>query len=205
MLQLPHVFTSFARRHDMPPKSGVFERLARREFRAAAGRADGVTRVLFDTARHEPLAGRPWDEAYVRAAVRRIADDALAAIDAQRGHWPAHPLDDPERPDPHDEMLYSGAGGMLLALARLAQDAGVAHGLDVAALLPGVIERLRVQTQAWGLGDGGGSRPASTIRRTKRCGARPAACSARSSSPKPARPVIGERSSPAASSASSSA
>jgi hypothetical protein len=109
---------------------------------------------LFDPARHEPLAGAVWSAAAVHAAVRRIADDALATMDPQRGHWPAHPLDDPERPDQHDQMLYTGAGGMLLALQRLAQDAGIAHGLDIAALLPGIIDRLRVQTQAWGLGDG---------------------------------------------------
>lgn len=110
--------------------------------------------ALHDPARHEPLASLAWDEAAVRVAVRRIADDALTHVDPDLGNWPAHPLDDPGTPAQRFENLYFGSGGMLLALERLRRDTGVPHGLDIAALLPATIERNRVLAQAAGDGDG---------------------------------------------------
>ncbi|MEQ1683360.1 MAG: LanC-like protein [Burkholderiaceae bacterium] len=75
---------------------------------------------LFDPARHEPLQAPPWDEAGARAAVRRLADAALAAYEPGLG-WRAHPLDDPTPPIDRFHNLYFGAGGVIWALRHLAQ------------------------------------------------------------------------------------
>lgn len=75
---------------------------------------------LFDPKRHEPLLAQPWDEAAAHAAIRRIAESALAAFDPGLG-WRAHPLDDPEPPIDHFHNLYFGSGGVIWALRHLAQ------------------------------------------------------------------------------------
>jgi hypothetical protein len=109
---------------------------------------------LFDAARHEALRAIEWNPAAVHAAVRRIADDTLAQLDRATGLWPTHPADEPAPPDARYAMLYFGAGGVLWALERLQRDAGIEHGLDIAALVPGLIEHNRTTTAAWGEGDG---------------------------------------------------
>ena len=91
---------------------------------------------LFEPERHEPVTRLAWSEDAARAAIGRIADDALAVFTPER-LWPAHPLDDAEHPDARYSMLYLGAGGVILALRQLAQrgyidlhvslSAGVAH------------------------------------------------------------------------------
>lgn len=77
--------------------------------------------MLFDPARHEPLAGEPWDETRVRAALQRLATDAEDQRLAS-GLWPMHPRDD-EGQEPADghKSLYFGAAGMAWALAWLRQ------------------------------------------------------------------------------------
>lgn len=109
---------------------------------------------LFDPARHEALRVIEWDAAAVQAAVRRIADDTLAHLDHATGLWPTHPADEPAPPSARYAMLYLGAGGVLLALERLQREAGITHGLDIAALLPGLIEHNRASLRASGDGDG---------------------------------------------------
>lgn len=109
---------------------------------------------LFDAARHEALRTIEWNPAAVQAAVRRIADDALAHLDRATGLWPTHPADEPDPPDARYAMLYFGAGGVLLALERLQREAGITHGLDIAARLPALIEHNCATTRAWGQGDG---------------------------------------------------
>jgi len=109
---------------------------------------------LFDPARHEALRAIEWNPAAVQAAVRRIADDALEHLDRRSGLWTTHPADEPEPPDARYAMLYFGAGGVLWALERLQREAGITHGLDIAALLQALIERQRETLRAWGAGDG---------------------------------------------------
>jgi hypothetical protein len=114
----------------------------------------GLPPPLFDAARHEALRAGEWNPAAVEASVRRIADDALEHLDRSSALWPTHPADEPEPPDARYAMLYFGAGGVLWALERLQRQAGIRHGLDIAALLPALIEHNRATTAAWGQGDG---------------------------------------------------
>jgi hypothetical protein len=113
-----------------------------------------MAQPLFDATRHEALQAVEWNPAVVQAAVRRIADDALAHLDRSSGLWPTHPADEPAPPDARYAMLYFGAGGVLLALERLQRVVGIAHGLDIAALLPRLIDHNRATSAAWGEGDG---------------------------------------------------
>lgn len=75
---------------------------------------------LFDPARHEPLQALPWDDAFARAAIRRIVDATLAAFEPGLG-WRAHPLDEPQAPIERFHNLYFGSGGVIWALRHLAQ------------------------------------------------------------------------------------
>ncbi len=100
--------------------------------------------MLYDPARHEPLAELAWRPARARDAIAAICRDAEAAFDRDR-LWPLFPADD-EPGTPEDGILrglYVGAAGMLHALARLAGEdlhvpafdyAPVAAGLHEAAL-----------------------------------------------------------------------
>ncbi len=73
---------------------------------------------LFDPSGHEPLTGRAWDEARVRAAIVAIVEDAEHAFD-EPSLWAVHPLDEPVEP-PRVASLYLGAAGVVWALAALA-------------------------------------------------------------------------------------
>lgn len=72
--------------------------------------------LLYEPARHLPVAPDPWDAEAAEAVVREIVEDALARFDPER-FWPAHPLDEGARAG--DASLYLGATGVLLALERL--------------------------------------------------------------------------------------
>lgn len=105
-------------------------------------------RVLYDPARHEPLAAAPWSDAAAADAIARIADDALARFDPA-ALWPAHPLDEPRDADPYC-MLYFGAAGVIYALRRLA-----AMGTPVAAgafepTVATLLDRNRLRTREFG-------------------------------------------------------
>jgi lantibiotic modifying enzyme len=84
--------------------------------------------VLFDPARHEPLIDDPWDPAVVRAAIRDVVGETLAA--ARDGRWPAHPLDGEEVDG--GSTLYAGAAGVLWGLAYLASEAAVEDDARIA-------------------------------------------------------------------------
>ena len=73
--------------------------------------------MLFTPESHEPLTDRAWDEAWVRARIEAIADDAEAAV-GDDGLWQEHPLDHVEGEDARFG-IYLGAAGMAWALARL--------------------------------------------------------------------------------------
>jgi hypothetical protein len=79
---------------------------------------------LFNPARHEPLQAMPWDPAAAQAAIRRIADAALAAYEPGLG-WRAHPLDEPQPPITRFHNLYFGSGGVIWALRHLAQSGAI--------------------------------------------------------------------------------
>jgi hypothetical protein len=74
--------------------------------------------VLFDPARHEPLADRPWDEARVRAAIATIVADTEGAFD-ERELWLAHPRDLEDGPLPQATSAFLGAAGVIWALHEL--------------------------------------------------------------------------------------
>ena len=83
--------------------------------------------MLHDPARHEALAGAPWDEAVVRAAIERIVRGAEAGFVESHG-WPAHPCDVDVDADPLaavQHSLYVGSAGMIWALQHL-RDTGTA-------------------------------------------------------------------------------
>jgi ATP-dependent Clp protease adapter protein ClpS len=89
---------------------------------------------LFDPARHVPLP-RPeegWDPGVAHAAVREIAEDALARCDPER-FWPAHPLDDGLREGA--TSLYFGATGVVWALDHLQRSGAARIGADFAPVL----------------------------------------------------------------------
>ena len=116
---------------------------------------------LFDPARHETLAGAPWQADTARAALQRFADDACARFDPDLG-WPAHPLDDPAQPDERFHDLYCGAGGVVWALEHLARAGAIQHKPDFRAFAAALVSKNRVNlgapqhgTQSYLLGDAG--------------------------------------------------
>ena len=75
-----------------------------------------------------PGSTTPWDAARVEEVADRIASDTAAARERD-GSWPRHPLDGPA--DEHDYSFWTGAAGILWALARLG------HGVGEGGLLAG--------------------------------------------------------------------
>jgi hypothetical protein len=108
--------------------------------------------VLFDPARHEPLAAAPWDEARVRAAIAAIVRDTVTARRPGRW-WPPHPNDLGPGDDPAQPFtpLYSGAAGVIWALRHL-RALGAAPDL---ALPDFDLEALRAANRDWLLPDDG--------------------------------------------------
>jgi hypothetical protein len=84
---------------------------------------------------HVPLDDVAWSEEGVRAAIREIADDALAHFDPER-LWPSHPLDGV----PHGLAgLYMGASGVILVLEHLKRVGAVDYAQDFVPVLPRLI------------------------------------------------------------------
>ena len=84
---------------------------------------------------HEPLTDRAWDDAWVRAAVAALVDDAVRAWD-EDDFWPVHPSDALGAHLPLPD-LYCGAAGVVWALSRLGAE------LDTAAAATRVHEAFR--------------------------------------------------------------
>lgn len=103
---------------------------------------------LHDPARHEPLTATPWSVGAARAAIARIADDALNAFDPD-ALWPAHPLDDPEPPQCRHAMLYFGAGGVIWALEHLRRAGAIDYDVDFGLTAAGLVERNRALIDTW--------------------------------------------------------
>jgi hypothetical protein len=83
-------------------------------------------KMLFDTDRHEPLSGAPWDPAAARLAIQAIVADTRAAFTPE-GLWPVHPDDGPPEWGAI-AGLYFGAAGVVWALDHLARRGAVADG-----------------------------------------------------------------------------
>lgn len=81
--------------------------------------------MLHDPARHEPLRGRPWDEALARACIQRIVDGLEDDFTPGQG-WLEHPRDDPRQPEARNPSLYYGASGVIWAL-RYLHESGAAQ------------------------------------------------------------------------------
>lgn len=105
---------------------------------------------LFDSARHEPLAGEAWSDSSARAAIDRIVECTLAEFRPGEG-WLTHPLDDPDGPGRVDRPLYHGAAGVVLALRHLARAGAIAPSLALPDVGP-LLARLRDVNHA-GLAD----------------------------------------------------
>lgn len=93
--------------------------------------------MLFLAARHEALAGDPWDAAAARAAVRSIVAEALEHRRVH-GRWRVHPLDEVDAsPTPASgfKSLYLGDAGVLWALWFLRRVGAVTEVGDPAAAI----------------------------------------------------------------------
>ena len=91
--------------------------------------------VLYDPARHEPVAEVAWSESRARDAIVAICQDVEAGFAGER-LWPMHPADyEPgTAPDGILRGLYLGAAGVLHALWHLAEQGLYAPRLDAAAI-----------------------------------------------------------------------
>lgn len=98
---------------------------------------------LYDPARHEPLAGAPWNEGAARAEIARIAAAAHAEFDAAQGSWATHPLDEPATPQARYAELYMGAAGVFWALRDLASQGAIEPVIDPRPWLPVLAPRAR--------------------------------------------------------------
>jgi hypothetical protein len=90
---------------------------------------------LVQSSLHVPVAEARWDEAEARAAIREIAEDALAHFDPER-LWPSHPQDGVPG---GLAGIYMGASGVILALEHLKRDGAVDYARDFVPLLPMLI------------------------------------------------------------------
>jgi hypothetical protein len=107
---------------------------------------------LYERARHEPLADVAWNEAYARAWIERIADDADARFSSER-LWPPHPLDqDGDVRGEPSTTPYFGAAGVIWALDALARAGFAKRRRDWSALIPPLAERnaREVERMGWG-------------------------------------------------------
>jgi len=98
--------------------------------------------MSFDPSRHSPLTRTDWEPDDARAAIAEIVADAEASFDPET-YWPSHPQED-GLPDGM-AGLYFGAAGVLWAMDLLQREGAAAHRLEIPALLPRLLDRLRFQ------------------------------------------------------------
>src|SRR5580704_13605664 len=97
---------------------------------------------MYDPARHIALNPTDWDPDAVRRAIQEIVDDAAAHFEPA-AFWPSHPQDEGV-PD-GNASLYFGAAGVLWAMDFLKREGAAEHTLDIASLLPRLLEVTRQQ------------------------------------------------------------
>ena len=100
--------------------------------------------MLYDPARHEPLAPLDWSEREARDAIERIVVDTEARFTEVR-YWPPHPLDCDDAADLHRiaTPLYDGACGVFWALHYLEAVGAVRLSRSYATELARLLERNR--------------------------------------------------------------
>lgn len=81
-----------------------------------------ISDALYDPDEHRPLTGEPWSESESRAAIERIARDAIHAYQGPERLWSNAPEDLEDEPDVPCRNVYFGAAGVAWALDRLARD-----------------------------------------------------------------------------------
>ena len=93
---------------------------------------------MFQRTHHFAPAFRAWDRDDAAAAIKEIAADAMAALDAA-ALWPAHPMDGQVR----DGLgcVYYGAAGVVWALDHLNRVGAVAGAHDLSPVLATALER----------------------------------------------------------------
>lgn len=88
--------------------------------------------MLYEIARHEPVATIAWDETRIREVIQAIASDTEAHFDPQT-FWSIHPLDlDFPTSLTSFKSLYGGAAGVIWALHYLSQMGAVSLKRDYA-------------------------------------------------------------------------
>ncbi|HRD75340.1 MAG TPA: LanC-like protein [Hyphomicrobiaceae bacterium] len=93
---------------------------------------------MIDPARRRPLDQAPWTVAEAEVEIRAIIADAAANFTPDR-LWPAHPSDDGVSDG--TAILYFGAAGVVWALDHLCERGYGSSGIDLAGLLPRLLER----------------------------------------------------------------
>ena len=105
--------------------------------------------MLFDPARHEPLADAAWSEADAREAIAHVVRRTEARFSPADG-WPMHPRDVDGGDDGPAYPLYHGAAGVVLGLARLAESGVVRLSRDYRAFVASLPERNRRWLRSFG-------------------------------------------------------
>jgi len=104
--------------------------------------------TLFDPARHEALAVRPWHSELALAAIARIVASAEAEFDDREGNWLLHPDDEPPHQGARSSNLYWGAAGVVWALRHLAAAGAVPVARDYASWIARYPDRVRDEAAA---------------------------------------------------------
>jgi hypothetical protein len=97
---------------------------------------------MYDPSRHTGLTSTVWEADEARQAIQEIVDDATARFDPEH-YWPSH-LQDEDLPD-GNASLYFGAAGVLWAMDFLKREGAAEHGLDIASMLPKLLNATREQ------------------------------------------------------------
>jgi lantibiotic modifying enzyme len=103
---------------------------------------------LYETERHEALAGSEWSEPLARAALERIVADTHRGFSVD-GLWPIHPADISSERPPAMTALYNGAAGVIWALHYLEQSGAVARGPDYLPCVRELVQRHRADLKRY--------------------------------------------------------
>ena len=155
-----------------------------------------ITETLYEPEQFEPLIDAPWIPSRVEDAIAAIASDAAAAFEAQSS-GPSHDFDAYRQGRPL-KTLYSGAAGVIWALAALRQRGHAETSLDLAAAAVRALELERGRTPAlWRTSATGPARswtarpgPCSSPSASRRSRHSRTTCTRSSGATPPTRPTI---------------